>query len=194
MHFKVSAVEITQEHKSLIEIIIKNNPRFSGNEDLLDDFCGETLKRACVIINSVGEINSLNNYLSKVSTSAILEVLKQSGRLRRTTAGYQKIEQISTTPTISQQTVDEIIFSIPDTTPSLEEQIIKEEETKALREIIYLLNQKEPEKNFLDLFVLRYLEGLKQSQIAEKIGISQSEVSKRLIELIKKINETVNSQ
>jgi len=187
-------LEITQEHKILIENIVKHNPRFFGNEDLLEDFCSETLKRSCVIISSISEINNLNGYLNKVSTSAILEVLKKSGRLRKTTSGYQKIEQVSISEVINQQTIDEIIFNIPDPTPNFEEKIINEEEVNAIKEVIYIVNQQEPEKRFLDLFVLRYIDGMKQSQIAEKMGISQGEVSKRLIELIKKINETVNAQ
>ena len=41
---------------------------------------------------------------------------------------------------------------------------------------------------FLDIFHKRYVQGLKQSEIAEALELSQSEVSKRLMHLSKLIS------
>ena len=45
---------------------------------------------------------------------------------------------------------------------------------------------------FLNIFHLRYIKGLKQSEIAEKLGLSQPEVSKRLMRLSKLISNILD--
>ena len=42
-------------------------------------------------------------------------------------------------------------------------------------------------KQFLDLYDLRYVQGKKQAEIAKMLNLSQSEVSKRLFELMEQV-------
>ncbi len=59
-------------------------------------------------------------------------------------------------------------------------------------ESIHQINNAEPEKQYLDLYKLRYQEGMTQSEIAEELNLSQSEVSKRLFKLMKKVKKAFN--
>ena len=36
-------MELVKDYKVLIEKLVKSNPKYSGNEDLLDDFCSKRL-------------------------------------------------------------------------------------------------------------------------------------------------------
>ena len=183
-------MELTQEHRNLIEGIVRKNPRTNGNEDLFEDFCSETFKRSYTIISSINDIKNLEIYLNKVASSAILDVLRTSGRLRKARSGYVQLQQ--QTVSMSNNEPEDILINIPDPSPHIEEKIIKQDEIKIIRDLILQIDKSEKDKKYIDIFYLRYLMGYKQSQIATETGLSQGEVSKRLIELAMKINELLN--
>ena len=189
-------MEFTQEHINIISNIVRKNPRFNGNEDLFEDFCSETCNRSYSLFSSVNDINSLELYLNKVASSAILSVLKSSGRLKRTKSSYEKIKEVSVDVAGVYNTDHNgnILFEIPDPAPDFEEVVTKKEEIVLIRNIIYKIDQEEPEKQYFEIFKSRYLLNLKQSKIASNIGISQGEVSKRLTDLAIKINSFLNSE
>lgn len=87
-------MELLKEHTELIKKLVKANPKFSGNEDLLDDFCSETYQKSYLILQSVHDAESLHAYMKKVVSSAIIDVLKNSGRIVRTTKGYSSVKEI----------------------------------------------------------------------------------------------------
>ena len=184
-------MELTQEHRKLIEGIVRKNPRTNGNEDLFEDFCSETFKRSYSIISSINDIKNLEIYLSKIASTAILEVLKTSGRLRKARSGYIQLHEQTVSMSNSNEPND-VLINIPDPAPHVEEKIIKQDEIKIIRDLILQIDEEEKDKKYIDIFYLRYLMGYKQSQIAEEIGISQGEVSKRLIELAKRIDKLLN--
>ncbi len=189
-------MEITQKHQNLIKNIVKSNHRFSGNEDLVEDFCSETIKRSYKLLTTINEVQKIESYLNKVATSAILGVLKDAGRLRRATQGYTQTKEIpvsSVKITAKEDCykIDDagcIFYDIPDPAPSIEDEITQKEELLKIVHFIHELNSEEPDKDFLELFQLRYKENFKQTEIAKKMGLSQGEVSKRLIEMTKKIS------
>ena len=188
-------MEITQEHQLLIQNIVKTNNRFSGNEDLFEDFCSETIKRSYKVISSMSNITNLEGYLKKVATSAILEVLKTSGRLRRSVSGYTKTAEIlmSAENIIKHEdtSYDNYLETIPDPSAYFEENLISKDLVNNVISQLYSINARNKEKNFITLFECRYVQGLKQSEIAEKMELSQGEVSKRLTELAKKITSAL---
>lgn len=182
-----------ERYRVLIEKIIRSNSRFSGNEDLFEDFCSETFKRCYKIFSTTDNINNFEAYLSKVASSAILDVLKSSGRIRRHKSGYQTIR----TEIVSQPyTLDEdsnIIYEIEDPAPSIEHDLIFKEEIKNIRLALVDLDQEYKDKCYLKLFEMRYVKEDKQNQIAQSLNISQGEVSKRLIELSRRILSRLHS-
>ena len=188
---------LTQEKKLLIEKCIKTNRKFQNNEDLYDDFFNETYKNALSLLTSVSSPSTLELYLKKVVTSAMINVLKDSGRLRRTSVGYKS------TPTVSFNNVDEdsfnpafaktkVLFKAVDLEESPEDVFIKREVLKNITKILNKIEQEEPDKNYLALFKLRYEDGLTQNEIALKLGLSQSEVSKKLFKLMNKVREELS--
>ncbi len=187
---------LTPEKKLLIEKCIKSNKKFQNNEDLYDDFFNETYKNALSLLSSVSSESTMELYLKRVVTSAMINVLKDSGRLRRTSQGYRatstvSIEAISDTynPEFANAT---IIFKNVQLEENPEDAFIKREILKNITRILNEIEQKEPDKQYLTLFKLRYEDGLTQNEIALKLGISQSEVSKKLFKLMSKVKENLN--
>ena len=81
-------MELTQENINLIGQIVKNDRKYSGNEDLFDDFVNEACKRSVSIFGAIDNEATLEAYLRRVVTTSIVNVLKDSGRLGRTRACY----------------------------------------------------------------------------------------------------------
>ena len=87
-------MELLRKQTELIERLVKANPKYSGNEDLLEDFCMETYQKSYFILQSIEDFNTLEVYLKKVVASAIIDVLKINGRIIRNTNGYSAVKEI----------------------------------------------------------------------------------------------------
>jgi RNA polymerase sigma factor (sigma-70 family) len=184
-------VELTQDKINLIERIVKNNRKFAGNEDLYDDFFNETCKRSLVIIKAVDSDRALESYLRKIATTSIISVLKDSGRLRRSSGGYVATKEvvvdnfeIQDYPKISYK--DVTIKNIP------EDFAIKKEILNKVNRTVGIIHENTPEKQYLELFNMRYAQHMPQKEIADALGISQSEVSKRLMSLMDSVKQAFN--
>lgn len=187
---------LTLEKKLLIEKCIKNNKKFQNNEDLYEDFFNETYKNASALLSSVSSESTMELYLKRVVTSAMINVLKDSGRLRRTSQGYQATPSVSIDSIMDTYNPEyinaRIIFKNVQLEENPEDAFIKREILKSITRILNEIEQKEPDKQYLTLFKLRYEDGLTQNEIALKLGISQSEVSKKLFKLMSKVKENLN--
>ena len=53
------------------------------------------------------------------------------------------------------------------------------------------IDEEDPDKNYLHIYTLRYDKGMTQKEISEEIGISQSEISKRLFKLMEKVRNAI---
>lgn len=187
-------MELTQEKMDLIEKIIQGNRKYAGNEDLYNDFFNETCKRSILIVQTVTSDIALESYLRKIASTAILNVLKNEGRLRRTQSGYKPVETVpletvSNLPDYSKITVTYEPVDIQDTPEDL---VVKKDILQKIVDNVYEIDANEPDKNYLKLYALRYEKGLTQNEIAERLNISQSEVSKRLFKLMNKVKQAFN--
>ncbi len=188
-------MELAQDKINLIERIIRSNKKFVNNEDLYDDFFNETCKRSLPIISTVTSDATLEVYLRKVATSSILNVLKDSGRLRRTRESYVPTNEVSLNSANSYSNVYadiNIEYEPIDFDNGPEDVAVKNEVLQMVIDSIHQINNAEPEKQYLDIYKLRYQEGMTQSEIAEELNLSQSEVSKRLFKLMKKVKKAFN--
>ena len=174
---------------------IQTNPRFQGNEDLREDFLAEATRRTLTVAESVDNIDFIEPYLRKVVNTSILTVLKNSGRIRRSRRDY-----VSVPPTISMTTVGAGGFeaeekfsldSIPDPRSNFTDAVANKELLNQVCKAVAAANSSEPDKNYYEIFTKRYIEQKKQVEIAKELGISQSEVCKRLYELVKIIKNDV---
>lgn len=201
------------EQKSLIEKFVRANKNFIGNEDLFDDFCAEALQKSYMIFNSSNNIQKIESYISKVVHTSILAVLKDYGRIKRENKKYVptrevKIADFNIEPKASKEIQDYIeeypiqdlnvqsaidlkssfILDFPDPKNSVEEVLITRDCLQRIADSVCIIHSEVPSQQFLDIFYLRYMKGYKQTQIAEELELSQSEVSKRLMRLSKLIS------
>ncbi|HIS35813.1 TPA: sigma-70 family RNA polymerase sigma factor [Candidatus Scatousia excrementigallinarum] len=191
-------MELTQEKLNLIERIIKNDRKFANNEDLYDDFFNEMCKRSMPIVNTITSDATLEAYLRKIATTSILNVLKDSGRLRRTREGYTPVNEVSldapSQQSLSQDNYSNVVISYPqaDYDSNPEDIAVQKEILQKIVDAIYLINEAEPDKQYLRIYKLRYDEGMTQKEIASELNLSQSEISKRLFKLMEKVKEAFN--
>ena len=134
-----------------------------------------------------GDYTLFDGYLSKVVSNAMLSVLKSSGRITRNAQGYK-----STAPSVSlENPLDNGFVDITDPAISFVDKIDEEETISEIYECILKFDRQEPEQKFGLIFYMKYVEGKKQREIAETLGISQGEVSKRLFDLMQKISKEI---
>jgi len=173
---------------------IKTNPRYQGNEDLCEDFLAEATKRTLTVAESVDDITFIEPYLRKVVNTSILTVLKNSGRVRRSRKDYVSVPSTISMPTVRSGTETESRFSLddlPDPRANFTDAVANKELLEQVCKAVAAANSSEPDKNYHEIFVKRYVELKKQAEIANELGISQSEVCKRLYGLVKIIKNDV---
>ncbi len=189
-------VELEQEKLDLIKKIITSDKKYTNNEDLFDDFFNETYKRSFIIIKSVKNETALESYLRKIATTSIINVLKNSGRVRRTKEGFvsskeESLDEIIAVPDNKYANVS-INYDIVDLNDGPEEIVIKKEIMQTLADAVAVAHSNNPAKQYMPLYQLRYVKGHKQAEIARELNLSQSEVSKRLLELMEEVKKAFN--
>ncbi len=191
-------MELTQDKIDLIEKIIKNDRKFTNNEDLYDDFFNEMCKRSIPIVNTITSDVTLEAYLKKIAATSILNVLKDSGRLRRTREGYAptnniSLDEISETHSASNNYAQaKISYQLINFDNEPEDLAVQKEILQKLIDSLYAINKAEPEQKYLKIYKLRYEEGMTQKEIANELNLSQAEISKRLFKLTEKIKQAFN--
>jgi len=184
-------VELTQDKIDLISRIIKNDRKYPNNEDLYDDFFNETCKRSVAILNAVESELTLEAYIKRVATTSIINVLKDSGRLRRTRTGYMSTGETVVDTNSKDYSEVSIKYSDVNVPQNPEEIVIQKEILEFVADTIRKIDEAEPEKDYLHIYNLRYDKGMTQKEISEELGISQSEISKRLYKLMDKVKEII---
>lgn len=205
-------VELTQDKIDLIAKIIRNDRKYSGNEDLYDDFFNETCQRSMAILDAVDNEVTLEAYLKKVATTSIINVLKDTGRLRRSKTGYMTTKEVpletvvqsqpeeaaTEAPVFETEKINYELYNVSYANISIpagpEENAIRNEILDFVARTIQRIDKNEPDKKYLEIFVSRYQNGMTQKQISHQLGISQSEVSKRLFGLIDKVKSVLDEQ
>ena len=185
-------MEIAQEKIDLISKIIKNDRKYPSNEDLYEDFFNETCKRSVAILDAIDAGATLETYLKRVVTTSIINVLKDSGRLRRTRSGYMSTKEVA----LEQDNMVDysnivISYSNVKIPESPEDIVIQKEILTFVANTIKSINKEYPDKSYLDIYSMRYDKGMTQKEIAQELGISQSEVSKRLYRLMEKVRSII---
>ena len=192
----VVELDLDQEKIELIKKIITSDKKYTNNEDLFDDFFNETYKRSLLIMKTVKNENSLNAYLRKIVTTSIITVLKDSGRVRRTKEGFvsseeTSLDEIITIPENKFSNV-QINYDLVDLSDGPEEIVIKKEVMQTLVDAVAVAHYNNPTKQYMQLYQLRYVKGLKQKEISKELNLSQAEVSKRLLTLMEEIKSAFN--
>lgn len=186
-------MELEQDKINLIEKIIKSDRKYANNEDLYDDFFNETCKRSLLIVKTITSDATLEAYLRKIATTSILNVLKNEGRLRRSQGSFvpTKTVSINEPVTVPDYSNIKIVYEPVDIQQTPEDLALKKDILQKISDSVYEIDKNNPDKNYLKLYYLRYEHGLTQREISEELGISQSEVSKRLFKLMGEIRQAL---
>ncbi len=184
-------MELSQEHIKLLENFIRTDKKFVGNEDLYDDFFAESSNRAVSLLDTITDVNAIGPYLKKVVSTSIILVLKNQGRVRRTHDSYVSTNTVSLDdnyPSAVKNFQNTVVnYDFIDVSPNPEEIVIQKDILQRVYDAVVVAHSTNLAKQFLDLYDLRYVQGKKQSEIAKILNLSQSEVSKRLFELMEHV-------
>ena len=85
--------------------------------------------------------------------------------------------------------VTSFIYEIEDPRDSFEEKIVRKDLLQKIVDIVLVAQKNNPTKEYFRIFYLRYIQEMKQREIAQETNLSQSEVSKRLVELAQIVKE-----
>ena len=87
-------LEIDENKLNKIKEFIEKNERFKGNEDLYDRFVDEVKTRGFIIFNSI-DFNdpSSKEYVNKIVSASILQVLKQENRLETESKPTEEVSE-----------------------------------------------------------------------------------------------------
>ncbi len=195
------------EQRNLIEKFVRSNIKFNGNEDLLEDFCNEAFQKSYIVFNSNSSVQKIESYVQKVVNTSIISVLKDSGRLKRNTAGrYERHREypleeerfsVPETETFQETVVEpsskKYTYDIEDPKIGIEDKLIKKDLLQRIADAVCVVHSDNPGKCYLEIYQARYIRGMKQREISSLLNISQSEVSKRLLELSKLIKFRIDT-
>lgn len=181
-------MNITQEQKEYIESIIKECPGYKGNECLLDDFCNEVIKRAYSFVSEQKELDTVKIYLKRIANSAILEVIRNS-----ISSSLNKVEKDDFVIDCEFDENDDIAlnYDISFETSQEEDIFLTENQINNIKE--FICKSDEDNHFYKNLFEMRYLKGLNNLEIAERLEIKESEVNKKLLFLLGNIKKEVFS-
>ena len=189
-------MELAQKHLDLIKQIIKSDKKYQGNEDLFEDFFNETCKRSLSILETMDDSDVLESYLRKIASTAIVVVLKNMGRVRRSHQGYVSNKDKEVTSVEMKETAlsgnYDTNYNFITINPTPEEIVINKEQLQSVYDSVVIAHSQNVEKQYLQIYELRYVEGKKQAEIAREMNISQSQVSKRLFELMDAVKKSLN--
>ncbi|MBR2526404.1 sigma-70 family RNA polymerase sigma factor [bacterium] len=187
-------MELSQEHLDLIEKIIKSDKKFQNNEDLFEDFFNETCKRSLSIVETMDDSDVLEAYLRKIASTAIVVVLKDMGRVRRTHQAYVRNDKEINTKETTSTAPFNVNYDFVAIKSNPEEIVIEKELLQKVYDSVVIAHSQNVAKQYLQLYELRYVEGKKQAEIARDMNISQSQVSKRLFELMEEVKKSITAK
>ena len=186
-------MNITQEQKEFIENIIKECHGYKGNEHLLDEFCNEVIRRAYSFISKQNEFNGIKVYLKKIANVAIFEVIKNSANLTELNKNTDEQETLNVGYEFDENgdialNYDISFEDVPDKPICLSENQINQ-----IKNIVCNIDEKNNPDFYKNIFELRYLKGLNNNKIAEKLEIEEFEVDKKLLFMLNKVRKEIFS-
>lgn len=189
-------LQMSNEHKALVESVIRQNPQFEGNEDLLDVFVEAVYKKSYLLIDAIKDMERLKRHLVTITQSYLEQILKE----RQKFYSISKKDNIISVKKTAEKKQEEKVVSLKKELEEQQEALIdpldyfpKQEASEGtvdeLVQKVRKISLQYPKKKYWDIFSLRYIKGFDQTQIAYDMKISQVELSKRFAELIKLTKE-----
>lgn len=218
-------LQINSEHRALIESVIRESPKFRGNEELIELFCEAVYKKSYLLMDAIRDIARLRRHLMMICDGCMEQIIKEKRRFEETKV-YRQVEHnsrlqeeivsVKKSP-LSQSEELEQEYRMQQARSSvvnLKEEIqrsekydsvdmlidpldfcpqkrVSEHTLDKLIQIVKLIDSKFPKKRYYEIFTYRYMKKFNQTDIAREMKISQVELSKRFVELIKLTRENL---
>lgn len=164
------------KYENLIIEVITQNERYRGNEDLLKYIYDDVITRLGGILETINDETVVRSYIERiVKLSVITTVKKRSLLLTSPSANPPESENKK-----SSGYYDELTF--PQENKALRADVDAEQEAKLASEIIELAD-KYPQKEFIKLYNLRFVENKSLEAISDELNVSQAQAAERLFEL-----------
>lgn len=190
-------LEIDENKLNKIKEFIEKNERFKGNEDLYDRFVDEVKTRGFIIFNSI-DFNdpSSKEYVNKIVSASILQVLKQENRLETESKPTEEVsekgetEETEETPASEERhnrySTVKVKYDF-DYVPAISGVKMQANTLQKFYDDIVILNNENPEKEFLQIYTLKYIKKMSIEQISRKLNLDENVVSKNLYELMERV-------
>ena len=218
-------IQIKNEHRALIETVIRESAKFRGNEELIDLFCEAIYKKSYLLMDAIRDTARLKRHLIMICDSCMEQIIKEKRKYNETKV-YRQIEHtaklqeeivsVKKSPISEEEELEQAfrmqrakkdIINLKeeiqrserfDSTDSLIDPLdfcpqkrISEHTVDKLIQIIKSISGQYPKKRYYEIFNLRYIKKFNQIDIAREMKISQVELSKRFVELIKLTRENL---
>ena len=211
------------EHRTLIESVIRQSPKFRGNEELIDLFSEAIYKKSYLLMDAIRDTVRLKRHLAMISDSCMEQIIKEKRKFDDTKIHKQiehnlklqeEIVSVKKDPLKEAQELEQEFkrHKAKESIVNLKEEIQKSEKYGStdmlidpldfcpqkrvseytidkLIQVVKSINTKFPKKRYYEIFSLRYIRKYNQTDIAREMKISQVELSKRFVELIKLTRE-----
>ena len=170
---------LKEEEKTIIKYL-KKDKRYSGNEDLTEKFLKEIEKNI-----EKTEINILSkevpsDYVDRFVSSCIINVLKKNNRIYRVTSGTKGTKKYKS-----------VSYDIMDYKPITEKkELLHSFKLRAVK-ILKDIEKEYPEKNYGEIYALRYIEKRNLSEIANILAKTEEEIAKDMFSLIEELKKRI---
>ncbi len=197
-------MHIDKNHKALIESVIKENSRYKGNEQLLNIILEAVYKKSYLLLDAMKDTNRLKRHLEDITTTCIEQVLAEKQKFE----GIRIVKRPKPEPPITKQEPvqkkefskeklkeqfqlfePEDLSSIDDPRDYYPNETFVVSKLEAFIDYIKEIDKCYKTKKYYDIFYSRYIKKQDQIQIAQELGISQVELSKRFVELVNLIKD-----
>ena len=218
-------VQINKDHRVLIESVIRESPKFRGNEELMELFCEAVYKKSYLIMDAIRDTARLRRHLCMICDSCMDSIIKEKQKFDETKI-YRQMEHnaklkedivsVKKTPLSEKESLEEEFRAekAKKEVINLREEIQRSERYEStdmlidpldfcplkrvsehtidkLIQLVKMIDKKFPKKRYFEIFSLRYIKRFNQTEIAREMKISQVELSKRFVELIKLTRENI---
>ena len=219
-------IHINNEHRALIESIIRDSAKFRGYEELIDIFCEAIYKKSYLLMDAIRDTVRLKRHLAMICDSCMEQVIKEKRKYDQTKI-YRQVEKteklkedivsVKKNPLKEPEDLNNEfkMHKAKESIVNLKEEIqrserydstdvlidpaefcvqkrVSEHTLDKLIQIIKTIGGKFPKKRYYEIFRLRYIKKYNQAEIAREMKISQVELSKRFVELIKLTRENIS--